>query len=271
MPLIKQFYISSNAIVEDRGGVFPPWSSGDRWDNKANWYMGNYDTDYFYNLTGDNVDNSSFFLQYGQNTSVWASAKFLSYSVFIGSQYTDPALRTITIWGGINPAYFVSRATDFSTGSGVSVIWSIRINGAEVWNYTGNTTDEFTNLGGNSVTFDAVIQPLETYTQTAFEIFVTYPNGEYPNNHTIVGVAFTNTNEPPPQTYKPWAIRTTGGAWQDLNTAPNGAIYRRVGTVWQDFSEESRATIRDVGTGHNRFRSGNQWRQSPPMIGGVPE
>lgn len=253
MELVKSYFIDTNVSSQNMGNVIPAW-------------LGNYDRDkWFYNpndgiyyFYSQNAD--AMFIQYGYDNRDYASARFFGETVQIISQ-TENSDKSITATVKVTPDFFSSRKTQYAT-RGFAVNYKVSINGVIIYQYSGTTTDEFTNGTGQTQTFSVVVKPSETVSTTAFQIELNYPNGEAPNSTTVVGVGLYNPNPP---SYKPMAYYNNG--WKELNN-PNGYIGTFVNGVWKDISDESINTIGEVNKGTNQIYTNRGWVQQPPMKGG---
>lgn len=252
MTLQKRFYVSSNVVAINKGNVVPAWNGN---YNKANWwYDGSENTSYFYSSYGDST-----YIQYGQNlgTVPWASARFFGETVAITNEVeNDDGSITATV--SVTPNFFAGRNTDYSAPTGFAVQYRIRINNQLVYSFDGSTIDEITQGAVAPVTFNVRVEPEKESTASAMSIGITYPNGEYPNSNTTVGVALFN---PTPPTYKPNGVNI-GGSFKKINQT-NGFNSVRVNNVTTDISNESIATIgQDAGS--NRVRISNTTKQAYP-------
>lgn len=255
MNLIKNFYVDGSRPYTSMGSNIPPWNSN--YLNVASWYK-NDDYNFFYNI----VNNEDVYVQYGQDVSGWASARFLKQTLEIISEVTNSD-------GSITATIEVQ--SDFFKGSPNlvgSVSWAVnydvKINNVSQYNFNALSRDAFEYGQRPKLTFDINVPPQQTNTQGAFLISITYPNGEAPDNIFTVGFGLFNPN---PISYVPMSIRKSSN-WKDLDTN-NGKILIRKASGWINKSNENASTSKQVDKGNNRIRINNQWRQLPKMEGGT--
>ncbi|WP_086350260.1 hypothetical protein [Candidatus Enterococcus clewellii] len=249
MALEKQFYLSSNVSSKSMGNAVAPWYLN---YSKSNWWYDGLDSsNYFYSINSDNV-----YIQYGQNlgTVPWASARFFGQEVVVNNE-TENTDGSITANVTVTPLCFSGRRSDYAAPVGFRVIYDIRINGVRVYSFNGSTIDEFTNGAGAPQTFVVTIPPESRATQTALEVNITYPDGEYPNSTTVTGFVLYNPNPP---AFRPMAIRKSG-KWKSLNN-PGGYWMIRKGGIWQEIPlmNYSQAGKDNVGT--SRIRKSGRWK-----------
>ena len=256
MTIEKVFHVSSNLGTVDNGKTVAPWFPS--FAKSTWWYDGKKSTDYFHSTINDDT-----YIQYGQNlgTVPWASSRFFGQSLTILEEKENDD-GSISGRVSVTPNFFNGRKTDFASTVGYQVRYTVKIHGKTVYTFNGSTIDEFTNGKGETVIFDFRVEPEQVYSETCMEVNIVYPNGEYNNSTTRVGVALRNPNPP---TYVPYAIRQ-GGKWKDLDSN-KGVIKVRQGGTWVDKSQENNATSLKEGKGHNRIRKQSKWLQAPKMKG----
>lgn len=255
MSLLRpQFYVSSSIRAVDKGGSVPPWYGNV--NNKSNWYAGTPEFDYyFYNVVDngstDNYVNYTVYIQYGHNSTGWATAKFFVYSVYGSVSYIGTQ-RDKLFNANVTLNSFWSRQTNYAAG-GVSVVWDVTIFGQSVSGFTGTTTTEFT-YNPNTNRQSNITVPYNGYiTQTCLGVSVRYPNGEYPNSNIQLGVALYNDIEP---YYYPFATRpyANNGRLVSLNDLPERTIaVRRNGTLVK-LSKLRYDQQNTPNNGHTRYR-----------------
>lgn len=252
MALQKRFYVSSNVVAINKGNVVPPWNGN---YNKSNWWYDGLDTtSYFYSISGDSA-----YIQYGQNlgTVPWASARFFGETVSITSE-TPNDDGSITATVSVRPDFFAIRNTDFAAPTGFNIVYTISVNGTNVFNYTGSTIDEISQGSQGAVVFPVRVEPEKETAASAMKVSIVYPNGEYPNSETTVGLSLYN---PTPPTYKPNGVNLSG-TFKKINQT-NGFNQVRIGGVTEDISNESIATI-GQNAGSNRVRVNGTTKQAYP-------
>lgn len=255
--LVKTFTATASLASENMGTLEPPWFPN---FVKSTWYYDTADViEYFYNIE----NNERVFVQYGQESSRWGSARFFGEQVVIDSE-VENADGSITADVTVTPLFFNGRIHDYSVGN-VSVVYDVRVNNQTVYSYSGDTADSFTNGEGSPLQFSVTVQPEQISHATAFQIFITYPNGEFVNNSMFVGISLRNPNL---AQYKPMATRKSN-QWRDLNTQASAKIQIRKSSVWTDKSFENNATSRQANTGKNRIRKSGTFRQLPKMQNGT--
>nr|WP_216682552.1 hypothetical protein [Enterococcus innesii] len=252
-----RFFSSTSQNNRNMGTVVPAWAGN---YNRGNWWSDSSNISFFHSAT----NAGETYIQYGQNTNVWATAKFFGKRIEILSE-TRNSDNSLSVRVRVTPTFFSSRQTAFAAG-GVAVRWTLRINNVTVYTFNGTTTTEFTNGAGSAQTIDVRIPPQQESTVSVFDISIVYPNGEFPNANMRVGFALRN---PLPNTYVPMAIRKSD-TWRDLNTN-NGKIFRRGASGnLIDVSQEDATTSREPNVGRNRIRKSGVNRQLPPMDGRNP-
>lgn len=252
MALQKRFYVSSNVSNVNKGNVVPPWKGN---YNKSNWwYDGSDSTNYFYSSSSDST-----YIQYGQNLGSvpWASARFFGETVTIINE-TQKDDGSITASVSVRPDFFAIRKTDFAAPTGLAIKYRIKINNVLVYSYDGSTIDEVTKGAVSPVVFNVRVEPQKESTASAMSVSIEYPNGEYPNSTTTVGVALYN---PTPPTYKPNGVKLSG-TFKKINQT-NGFNQVKIGGVTEDISTESIATI-GQNNGRNRVRVNGTTKQAYP-------
>lgn len=249
----RKFYTSSSTVAKNQGTGIPSWyptlSDKSKWD-----YDGTTTTDWFYHTKGNDV-----FLQYGENTSIWAGCRHYVYSVRVNSEEQNDD-GSIHVTGQVQMIVAGMHNTDFAAG-GASVQTKIKINGKQVYAFNGNThdewqTDQFTN---SPVSFDATIQPSQTYDGTTLEISNVYPNHEFTDNTIKVGFALFNPNPP---TYTPCGVKQT--EWKSCNRN-NKVNKKKASGSWAAIAEENVGTEWHENKGHIRCKQENKWKQAKNM------
>lgn len=249
----RKFYTSSSTVAKNKGTGIPSWYPD--LANKSTWdYDGTTTTDWFYYSHDKDV-----YLQYGENTSIWAGCRHYVYSVRVNSE-TQNDDGSIHVSGQVQMIVAGMHNTDFAAG-GASVQTKIKIGGKQVYAFNGNTnnewqTDQFTN---NPVSFDVTIQPSQTYDGTTLEISNVYPNHEFNDNTIKVGFALFNPNPP---SYTPCGVKQS--EWKSCNRN-NKANKKKASGSWVVLAEENLGTELHENTGHVRCKQENKWKQSKNM------
>lgn len=247
----KVFHVSTSMSgIINKGSEVPKWK--DNFNVSNWWYNGNQNTNYFYSTNGDST-----FIQYGQNLSnyFWASSRFFGQTVTIlnEEEQTDGSISGTV---RVTPDFFSGRRTEYARPTGYAVEYSIKIHNEVIYTFKGQTIDEFTNGKGKSVEFDFNVKPEETYTDTCLEINIRYPNGEYENSRTRVGIALKNPNKP---SYRPMAIRKSG-VMVSLNSK-SGFLKIRKSGAFKDIPLQNIADSGKENKGTSRARKSGKWLQ----------
>lgn len=243
-----KFTLDTDSNSKQEANGVPSWYPSHVADKSYWWNDGGTTTDYFYSINGNDM-----FIQYGQNTSIWAACRHFVQSLRIEEQKENPD-GSILVKGEVVPILFASHKTDYAL-SGVQVQYSISIQGKTIWTLSGSTTDEWQKDSNVSVPIEVTVKPGETYTGTAMQIKIVYPNHEYEDSNTLVGLSLYN---PVPPTYKPMAIRKSN-SFKTLNR-DSGFIKIRKSNQWEDKSSETYPEGQE-GKGKNRIRKKNVWKQ----------
>ena len=242
MPLEVKFSTSTNANIENFGTGKPAWLEA-----YANaWSFSNSNTDYGYMTDGNTT-----YIQYGQNDpSVWASMRFWGQSVEILEERTN-ADNSITVKVRVKALFWWSKRV--SSNAGYRVDYEIKLNGYPIWGHSGYTTDEIIKNTHIFKDFTVTIPAEERSSATALNINVKYPNGEYPNNNTYVGLFLYNTNK---KSFKPWAIRKSG-IFKTLNR-PSGFFKQRKSS-WNDVSAQPANAVGKAISAPHKVRKSGEW------------
>lgn len=195
MVVQKIFDVSATLTLVNKGIGTPAWYP-DGWESISNWwYDGTFETDYFYQI---NSDNDECYIQYGQNTDQWASARFFGERVQVISEIQNSD-RSLTVTADVTPLLFCGQVNDFASTVNIPVQYSIKINGDEVYSFNGNTIDSFENGEGSAMTVTKTLAPQEQWFGTSMTIDVHYPDGTYPDSSVDIGFSLFNPNpiEPP--------------------------------------------------------------------------
>lgn len=240
--MIRKEYKSSDGSGQLFSGE-PPWSS----DKSSSWSFSDDSINYGVSDSGDHI-----YIQYGQKTSTWASNRFWIYSVELSNEVVNKD-KSISVDVKITPKLW--NTIDVTPGAGVSVNYDISIAGKSVWTYSGNTHDEISFGEQSSYTINITVPPESCSSETAVKINVYYPNGEYEDNYTYVGLFLCNDNKAVKEDdgFKPWALRKSG-IFRTLNV-PQGHFYIRK-PDWKDISIN---ISKGKEEGHNRIRKSSRW------------
>lgn len=254
--LVKTFYVEGTRPYRNMGTSVPPWNKN--YKDISSWYN-DANNNFYYNI----VNNEDIYIQYGKNATGWAAARFLSQSLEIIEE-KENSDGSITATIKVQAHFFRGRGNEVAQ-DGFFTRYDIRINNQVMYQFTGNSIDNFEHGQRPAITFEVNVNPQQTNTQSAFRLSFTYPNNpELDDNIFTVGFGLFNPNQ---QTYVPMAIRKSG-SWKDLETN-NGKIKKRVGSSWQDYSNEDTTTSKEINKGKNRIRRSGNWRQLPKMKGGT--
>lgn len=195
MVVQKIFDVSATLTLVNKGTGTPAWyPSG--WEDRTNWwYDGTFETDYFYQI---NSDQDECYIQYGQNTDQWASARFFGERVQIINEIQNSD-RSLTVTADVTPLLFCGQTTEFAGSLDIPVTYSVKINGDEVYSFSGATIDSIENGQGSTVTVTKTLAPQEQWFGTSMTIDVHYPDGTYPDSSVDIGFSLFNPNpiEPP--------------------------------------------------------------------------
>lgn len=241
MPLELRFSTSSSAVTEDFGTGEPPWLN----DLSQAWSFSSNDTDYGYSKNGNTA-----YIQYGQETSIWASNRFWAQSVEVLEQRTN-ADNSITATVKVQALFWKSRRV--TNNAGYPVEYTISVNGSTIWTYSGQTTDTISKDNSTAQTFSVTVPAEERSSASALHIEVRYPQGQYDNNSFYVGLFLYNTNK---KSFKPWAIRKSG-IFKTLNR-PSG-IFQQRKNGWQDVSAQPANAVGKPVNAPHRVRKSGQW------------
>lgn len=258
MPLELRANFSSDWVVSNKGSAVPSWysASGATMDtlvaNTANWWHGG-NTDFFYSINGHDS-----YIQFGQDISVYASARFFSENIDFsnvvenadGSTSADVVLKIGHIAGRKTP----------STIAGWSVVNTLTVHGTEVFRYTGNTMDSYgRDPSPTSVSMHVTVPPQSYSNDLILHWKSHYPNGDHSDLDADLGITLYN---PTPPVYIPMSQRHSN-KWHSLN--PSGHILIRKSGAWKNKSQEQIPTSMHENSGHNRIRRSSKWLQLPKM------
>jgi hypothetical protein len=252
--------------MHDKGSSVPAWfgdfANKDKWDYDG--VPADGPTNGFSRTVTTSKTDVTSYLQYGQNTTGWAGARFFKQQVVITSQ-SQNADGSITANGSVNIGIIAAYKTAYAATTGSPVIFTAKVNGVVVHSHTGNTIDEYVeNPSVANVPFSVTLQPNTSSSTTSLILDWVYPEHQYPDAHFVIGTELYNPNLP---TYVPFAIRDSN-SWKALNLH-NGHIKVRNGAngSWVDKSEEIATTSMQPNVGHNRVRNGanGTWLQAPAM------
>lgn len=223
-------------------------------------------------------------IQQGHNNPPWASAKFLSYGVWINKNTVnlDPITNEITFDFNIYPYLHASQTTDYATG-GFDIIHEFETSNL----YEVGFLEKPFNLGAlfdintlsdvsykmcqqstNGIVFPSAegtetIPPQGFSQNTLLRWKTTYPNGEYPNVDITIGLSFKNLL---PNKYVPMDIRFNKWTSLDLN---NLVLMERGISGWKQIEKETYNTKNMLNRGYNRYRDIDGWKQLPPGFGSL--
>ena len=248
MPIQIKFTASTDAKIKKQADGIPSWYPNHVGDKNYWWGDGTTTTDYFYSINGNDM-----FIQYGQNTSIWAGCRHMVQSVRITKQKENDD-GSVYVEGEVVPILYSNHRTDYAMG-GVRVITNIYVQEKIIWTKEGNTTDEFQKDSNIVIPFSTTVAPSKYYTGTALKIVTKYPNHEFSDSTIITGLSLYN---PAPPTYKPMAIRKSN-VFKTLNRA-SGFIRIRKSNNWKDISEET-LPEGEPNKGKNRIRKSGAWRK----------
>lgn len=195
MVVQKIFDVSASLTLVNKGTGSPAWYP-DGWEDRSNWwYDGTFETDYFYQI---NSDNDECYIQYGQNQSQWASARFFGERVQVINEVQNSD-RSLTVTADVTPLLFCGQTTEFAASVNIPVTYSVKINGDEVYSFSGNTIDTIENDEGTTITVTKTLAPQQQWFGTSMTIDVHYPDGTYPDSTVDIGFSLFNPNpiEPP--------------------------------------------------------------------------
>ena len=255
---------NSTLVLKKKADGIPAWYPNDVANKAKWWYDGSLDTDYFWAKNFHDANVYDVFIQYGQNVSQWAACRHFIQSFRLTEQHQNDD-GSIYVKGNILPILFGSHITDFAA-AGVRVQYKITIGSTTVWTLDGNTTDQWMKDSTISIPIETTVAPQETYLGTALTIEIKYPDHEFTDSKTTIGLALYN---PTPPTYKPMAMKR-GGQYVELNQTAGHIEIKQAGE-WVDKSGESVGTIRQSNTGHNRIKIEGVYIQLPPMKGGTAQ
>lgn len=259
--------INTTWEISQQAAVVPPWYSTN-WNiftenvqNVNKWYKSGT-IDFFYNQINNNNESSELYVQYGQDISAYAAARFFSETLKIENQVNngDGSIDAdITLQNG----YIGGSKTTHAT-HGWACHATLDLLGQRILDYTGNTIDTY--FTGKIVTAKQHIHlaPKEESDNLLMTFNVHYPNGESGDATLTFGLVIVNNN---PNNYRPNAVRI-GDKWLD-NNSNKFDIKCRIGGQWEDFSTEQATTAEQPNHGHNRIRSKQQFLQASKMQGGT--
>lgn len=252
--------------IHDKGTSVPAWF-GD-FANRNKWDYDGVPADgptngFSHTVTTSKTDVKAY-LQYGQNTTGWAGARFFQQQVVITSQ-TQNDDGSITASGNVHIGPIAAYRTQYAAAVGYPVMFTARVNGKVVHSHNGSTIDQYlVEPSTSNVPFSVTLAPDTSSSITTLTLDWVYPEHQYPDAHFVLGTELYNPNPP---TYVPFAIRD-GGKWKALNLH-NGHIQVRNGVngSWVDKSKENTTTSMQPNVGHNRVRNGKDgtWVQAPAM------
>ena len=263
MALENIFYSDSPNGILDKGSNKPSWRlDTSPWisTNKNDWYSSNQNIDYFYNLQkiqdSDLIKSFRMWFQYGENSSGWASARFIFYDILI-TNIDEQSNGDYIVAIEFSNFEWRSRITDYLI-AGVKYESVIKIGDSEIFNISnGNTGTEINLQNATKVKKTIRIKPQQTSTDIILKMNTVYPNGEYPPSESEFGFALKNTNPP---NYIPCLIRKTN--FVKLNDT-NRKILIRKNNNFSDVSQENLSTQNNVNTGHTRIRKNGNFQQVP--------
>ncbi|HEJ0567906.1 TPA: hypothetical protein SLS48_005528 [Klebsiella pneumoniae] len=253
-------------ILKDMGQARPNWAragegtiigdAGQGINNLGAWWSqgGTHVTDVFSSVTSDGHS----YVQYGQNVSIYATAKFFhfKYSIINEVLHDDGSVDAdvvITVDNAV-PA----RKTQYST-TGYNITNTLKISSNLIASYTGKSSDEYTLYPATKSWTQHVMIPPRSYANALSIIFSThYTNGEFPDLSIGAGANIFNPNY---GLYTPMKLKVNG-QWITLNNTAKKNKRKKNGS-WVDIAQENLSSQNAVNTGHNRRKKGGQYQQMP--------
>lgn len=249
MIIEKQIYVSTTEPINNYGDSVPNWLNN---FNKSNWWSGNDNLSFFSSKNGDCA-----YTQYGQNLSMWASARFYGEEVRIIEE-TVGDNNIINVKVGVRALFFNVLKTDYAKSIGYNVVYNVLINNTTVYNYAGSTIDEFSNSHSQEIIYNITVPPQETSTDSCLKITINYPNGEFTNQEIKLGFSLYN---PLPKTYIP--LKTfVNNQWRNVNDYAKNYYY--INNVWSVIPDENVSTQNQENKGNIQYSSnGKNFFQNP--------
>ena len=260
---------SGNLRINNKTPQTPVWdnSSGSSilstMDNYSSWWNDGTtppnDPNAFYSVVSSNPDGIiRTYTQYGQNTSIWASAKAIKMTYQISNEVINDD-NSITLNLTIN-VYGASHITQ-NTGAGVAVINTIKLGSTVLLNRSGNTKDNYViQPSGNPYVFNNItIQPRSYFSLGQLSYSSVFPNHEYADQMINLGANIFN---PLYAYYIPLKVKS-GGNWNIVNNSSTGNIKVKRDGAWVTVDGNRYDTQNQPNTGHTRYKSGGNWLQSP--------
>lgn len=261
--------INTTWEISNQGPHAPAWYDTN-WDNFTNniknvntWYRSGT-IDFFYNEINNNNQSANLYVQYGQDISAYAAARFFSESIKVENeiQNSDNSIDAdITLQNG-----YIGGSKTTHAQSGWACHATLDMAGTNVLDYTGNTIDTYFTGNIKTVKQHVHLPPQGSSDSLLMRWHVEYPNGESSAATLTFGLILFN---PTPPDYRPNAVRING-VWLD-HQSHHGEIKSRQNNQWLDCSTEHLSSKEQIDAGHNRVRNNNNFKQASPMNGGNPE